>query len=239
MNTITFEGVNLGSQINIEHLVFKQLQYGTHRGKQDGSPGDWLIRAFYELPSEVQKRISDAVNKALCHSSSDIRVEALRVLSICPEMIQSNFLLELMQNQFELFKGLRRSTESIDIDRGHDFVKLLASQLQGNEAKIFRHHMVFDPTYGESVMASLVKREPDWILEHITELVEPNLDLMGRRLKTVIFRLGLRQDKSRLRILVEKLAKKLPQLRKTIESLLEEYITDKQLRKELMSYFNN
>lgn len=154
----TFEGIDFQA-VDIPQLVQKQLAAGIYRGKWDNAPGDWLERAWQALPTEKAAQLAAAVHQALQSDSPDIRAEAVLTLDGCPQMADPAVLLNLAETQFDLFKGLRRSNDNPQTDRGRDFVQLTAGVTQGAGGRTFRRQMAQDPVYGMHVLASLTQND--------------------------------------------------------------------------------
>lgn len=199
---LTFEGVDFES--DVMHLVQVQLNNGIYRGKLDDASGDWLIRAWQALPQKEAQTMATAVNQCLINDSPDIRAEAVRTLDMCPEMADPTILLDLAKNRFELFRGLRRSSDSPQVDRGRDFVQLTASLASGDRGRDFRRQMAKDPVYGMNVLAALTQDDADWVVSHANELLNAQIDPDNSRLNIVIF--NLRKKPQQLTQLVTNLA---------------------------------
>ncbi len=198
-----FEGINLSAD-NLTKLVVEQLATGAYRGYNDLSPGDWLVRAWHALPSPTREQLAGAVNQALKHPSPPVRVEALRVLDMAPKMADPEVLLAIAESHFDLFRGLRRADDAVQVDRGRDFVQLTANVATGSSGSQFRHTMATDPVYGLHVLAALARLEPDWTVTHAADIVTSQLDADGTRLNILIF--NFRQDWPRMQQLVHNLA---------------------------------
>jgi hypothetical protein len=226
-----FEGVDLSAN-NLTKKVIEQLATGLHRGHDDSSPSDWLVRAWETIPSPKRAQLAEAVNEALTHSSPQVRTEALRTLDMAPKMADPNVLLGIAENQFELFRGLRRPNDAPQVDRGRDFVQLTASVATGASGSQFRHKMATDPDYGLHVLASLARLEPDWTVAHVADLVAPELDSDGTRLNILIF--NFRQDLARLQQLVGNLAT-VPSLHGRLRDSIQSKIKDSQSQAILLA----
>ena len=73
-----------------------------------------------------------------------------------------------------------------DFDRGRDLIRIASAVAQGKKGDEFRHKMVKEPSYGNSVLLSLARREPDWVLRHLSEIVNPRIDPEGKRVHILI-----------------------------------------------------
>jgi hypothetical protein len=228
-----FEGVDLGLTVDLDQLVAIQLSKGQYSGEQDQSPSDWLIRAWGKLSPEGQDCLSSSVHRVLLHESPTVRAEAVRTLDVCSHMAQPQLLLYLAEHHFDLFRGVRRAEDPPDMDRGSDFVQLVCAVAGGAEGSRFRREMAFDPTYGGDVLPSLVRHEPDWVVDHIARLVHLDLDPLGFRLQLLLSRLQGNTD--RLRRVVANLAGKGPALRARLRMLLRRQIHCPELYAELLA----
>lgn len=189
------------TQSNTEALVVKQLAEGTYRHAGDSAPSDWVARVWQDLPSKEAGWVAMAVHNALLHETPTIRAEALRTLDIAPKMANGYFLLDVVQNHFDLFRGLQRKGDSPNADRGRDLVLLTAGVVSGELAHDFRRTMATDPDYGLHVLASLTQKDVDWVVENGAKLVNDQLDPTGVRLGVILF--NLRKDEKRLTQLVK------------------------------------
>lgn len=227
-----FEGVDF-SKVGVTQLVADQLATGNYRGREDGAPGDWLVRAWQALPEKEAEWVATAVNQALQNDSADIRAEAVRTLDICPQMADPASLLDLAETQFDLFRGLRRSTDGPQVDRGRDFVQLTASVADGERGRAFRRRTALDPVYGLHVLAVLVQKDADWVVAEADELFNVQIDPEGTRLTIAFF--NLRQNSQLLAQLVKKLAQSQPPLHGRLQDTIRAKVRDEQQQRQLLA----
>ena len=191
------------SESGISNLLIKQLAEGTYRNRGDSAPSDWVARAWKDLPQKEAGWVTTAVHDALLHEDPTVRSEALRTLDVAPKMADGGFLLDVVHNHFDLFRGLQRVGDSVDADCGRDLVMLTAGVLSGQKGRDFRRHMATDPDYGLQVLATLTRDDGDWVVEHSPQLVNDTLDPNEVRLGVILF--NLRKDEMRLIQLVRRL----------------------------------
>jgi len=146
---------------DLTRLVADQLATGRYRGREDSAPGDWLARAWHALPADERPRLTAAIHAALTHADPQVRVEAVRLLDGNPRMADPERLLDLVEQHWDLFKGLRSPLDPPGVDRGSDLVRLVADRASGSRGTHFRKNMSRDPVYGIHVLAALADEEPD------------------------------------------------------------------------------
>ncbi len=225
-----FEGVAFTGDLT--QLVADQLATGRYRGREDSAPSDWLDRAWHALPASDRSRLTDAIHRALTHADPQVRSEALRFLDGNPRLADSQRLLDLVENHWYLFKGLRSPLDSPDTDRGNTLVQLAADCATGERGARFRKSMAFDPEYGDWVLAALAEEESEWAAEHIHELVAPALDPNGSRLTVLVF--NLQECPEVLRCAVINLAAHRPTLKAQLAKTIRAEVDSAELREELL-----
>ena len=226
----TFDGVDFSG--DLAQLVFDQLAKGMHRGREDSAPGDWLDRAWHALPPAERSPLTAAVHQALTHPNPAVRSEAVRLLDGNPSMANPTCLLELVEQHWDLFKGLRGPLDSPEVDRGHAMAQLTAHHAAGPRGELFRQTMARDPVYGENVLAALAYEETSWVIEHIHELVTPELDPNDVRLNVLVF--NLQQQPAMLRRAVANLLDRQPNLRERLAQVIRASVRSRRLRANLL-----
>ncbi len=226
----TFEGVEFTGDLT--QLVVEQLATGKYRGREDSAPGDWLDRAWHALPAAERSGLTSAIHKALTHSNPDVRAETVRLLDGNPRMADPQRLLEAFEQHWNLFKGLHGKNDSPGADRGRDLVQLTAARAEGTRGAHFRQKMAIDPVYGIHVLASLAEKEPAWAVEHIHELVTPELDPNGARLTVLVY--NLQQRPEALRSAVANLTSRQPALKAQLEKTIRAEVSPADLKAELL-----
>lgn len=186
---------------NVNQLVLEQFATGKHRGPSDTAPSDWVVRAWQALPAQAASWVASAVHNALLDTSPVVRAEALRTLDLAPKMMDVSFLLDVVQNHFDLFRGLKRSGDSANTDRGRDLVQLVAGGATGQHGRLFRRQMAIDPNYGIYVLAMLTREDADWVIQNSSQLVNQKIDSGGKRLEIILF--NLRKNETQLKQFVK------------------------------------
>ncbi len=229
------EGVRLGP--DWDRQVMDQLRVGLHRDKWDSGPADWLIRAWEALPAAGRERLSDAVHEALLHSEPKVRLRALGAIDMCSRMGQPDKLLKVASEHFELFRGLRQHNEPPDRDRGRTLVRLTAALVEGDQGRAFRRAMACDPVYGADVLAAQARSDPEWVLDHLRELLDPALDPRGHRLDILVF--NFRTSAGRLRRLVEELSGRERWPAELCAKVLRQHVRDEGRLRELLALLDS
>ncbi len=229
------EGVRLGP--DWDEQVASQLRFGLHRDKWDSGPGDWLIRAWKALPPAGRERLSDAVHGALLHAEPEVRLGALGTLDMCSKMGQPDKLLKIVTEHFELFRGLRGQNDPPDRDRGRTLVRLTGALVKRDRGRAFRRSMAYDPVYGTDVLAAQARSDPEWLLDHLRELLDPALDPRGHRLDVLVF--NFRTSASRLRRLLEELSDRDRWPAELCANVLREHVRDQDLLRELLAVLDS
>ncbi len=224
-------GVRLGP--DWDEQVAEQLRVGLHRDKWDSGPADWLIRAWDALPPAGRERLSDAVHRALLHAEPAVRLGALSTLDMCSKMGQPDKLLKAASEHFELFRGLRKRNDPPDRDRGRTLVRLTAALVEGDEGRAFRRAMAFDPVYGAGVLAAQARRDPEWLLDHLWELLDPALDPHGHRLDVLVF--NFRSSAGRLRRLLDELSDRDRWPAERCAKVLRKHVRDEDLLRQMLA----
>jgi len=227
---ISFEGMEFTGDLT--RLVADQLATGRYRGREDSAPGDWLARAWHALPADERPRLTAAIHAALTHADPQVRVEAVRLLDGNPRMADPERLLDLVEQHWDLFKGLRSPLDPPGVDRGSDLVRLVADRASGSRGTHFRKNMSRDPVYGIHVLAALADEEPEWAAEHIHELVTPALDPHGMRLKVLVY--NLRRRPAVLRKAVTVLAARQPACKARLTETIRAQVGAAALQAELL-----
>ncbi len=225
------QGVRLGP--DWDEQVAEQLRVGLHRDKWDSGPADWLIRAWKALPPAGRERLSDAVHRALLHAEPEVRLGALSTLDMCSKMGQPDKLLKVASEHLELFRGLRKRNDPPDRDRGRTLVRLTAALVEGDQGRAFRRVMAYDPVYGAGVLAAQARRDPEWLLDHLRELLDPALDPRGHRLDVLVF--NFRVSAGRLRRLLEELSDRDRWPAERCAKALREHVRDEELLREILA----
>jgi hypothetical protein len=226
-----YDGVEFGP--NVDELVIKQLKTGMYRSCHDSGPSDWLIRAWRNLSPNGQRRLSEAVHGALLNHSVEVRLGALRTLDICSSMIIPNKLLDIAINHLELFRDVHRSGDPPNFDRGRDLVRLASAVARGPKADAFRRKLVMEPNYGNSVLVSLARQEPNWVLKHLSEIVNSQIDPAGKRVHLLVS--GLKWFPKQLRRAVTLLTKREPGFSSHLKRAIKREISDPNLQAMLLS----
>lgn len=225
-----FDGVDFDGDLT--QLVFDQLATGMHRGREDSAPGDWLDRAWHALLPAERPPLTAAIHRALTHPNPEVRSEAVRLLDGNPSMADPQIVLDLVEQQWHLFKGLRGPLDPPGVDRGHTMAQLAAHLATGPRGVRFRQTMAHDPVYGINVLAALAENEPAWAAEHIHELVAPELDPSGARLNVLVF--NLQRQPALLHRAVANLAARQPNIRARLAQVICESVNSARLRAQLL-----
>lgn len=222
----TFEGVTFDESTNWERLVVEQLQSGTHRGRNDFAPGDWLVRAWKTLPSGYKGQLENAIYDALTHSDEDVRMGALRIIDGGLGKLQYSRILPLAETQLGQPEGERGGQFSVDLVR-------LASGATGSKGKRFRRKLALDKTHGVGVLAATVRYDVAWVIDNAARLVDESIDPQGKRLPILLFNL-FRHHKKELEQFVKAL-KDEPQMRLRLSQVIKDEVSDKALRDRLLA----
>jgi hypothetical protein len=225
-----FDGVDFNGDLT--QLVFDQLATGMYRGREDSAPGDWLDRAWHALPAAEQPLLTAAIHRALAHPNPEVRSEAVRLLDGNPSMANPEYLLDLVERQWDLFKGLRGPLDPPGIDRGHAMAQLAAHLATGPRGVHFRQTMARDLVYGMDVLAALAENETAWAVEHIHELVAPELDPSGTRLNVLV--VNLQRRPALLRRAVANLVARQPNIQARLAQVISESVNSARLRAQLL-----
>lgn len=225
-----FDGVDFSG--DLAQLVFDQLATGMHRGREDSAPGDWLDRAWHALTAAERPPLTAAIHQALTHPNPEVRSEAVRLLDGNPSMADPATLLDLVEQHWDLFRGLRGPLDAPEVDRGHAMAQLAAHHGAGPRGERFRQAMARDPVYGVNVLAALAEEETAWAVEHIHELVNPELDPTGVRLNVLVF--NLQRQPAMLRRAVANLLDRQPNLRERLGQVIRACVRSRRLRAALL-----
>ncbi len=225
-----FEGVDFTGDLYL--LVVEQLAAGRYRGREDSAPGDWIDRAWRALPPAVQAQLTAAIHQALTHPDPEVRAGAVRLLDGNPRIADPQRLLDLAENHWELFRGLRGPLDPPDVDRGRALLQLAAHHASGLRGAQFRQRMALDPEYGICVLAALAENEPAWAAEHIHELAAPELDPHGARLTVLVYNLQRRPET--LRQAAARLAGRYPGLMARLAQTIRAEVRSAALKKSLL-----
>lgn len=225
------------TNINTSKTIEEQLRTGLYRDKFDTGPSDWIVRIWQSLPQKEAGWVTEAVHQALQHELPEVRINAIATLSSCPQMAQAEILLNLAETQFELFKGLRRTTDNEQVDKGRDFVQLVASLATGSRGREFRRRVSLDPIYGLHVLASLTQQDGDWVIDNASILVNQQIDPNQTRLQIILF--NFRKDEKRLTQFIEKVKELhlIPQ--DALIKAIKAKIKDTQLQNKLVGKLNH
>lgn len=225
------------SKADTAKLIEEQLKSGLYRDKFDSGPSDWIVRTWPSLPDQEAGWVREAVHQALQHELPEVRINAITTLSSCPQMAQVELLLNLIETQFELFKGLRRPTDNEQVDKGRDFVQLVASLTTGSRGREFRRRVSLDPIYGLHVLASLTQQDGDWVIDNASTLVNQQIDPNQTRLQIILF--NFRKDEKKLMQFVEKVRELQLIPQDELIKALKAKIKDTPLQTKLVDKLNN
>jgi hypothetical protein len=225
-----FEKVSFNG--DLIQLVTEQLATGKYRGREDSAPGDWLARAWHALPRTERSHLTAAIHQVLTHSNPQVRAEAVRLLNGNRCMADPQRLLNLVEQHWDLFRGLRGPQDAPGIDRGCDLVQLVADRVRGSHGAYFRQTMALDPVYGIHVLAALAEEDTVWTAEHIHELVTPELDPNGSRLNVLVY--NLQQWPEAMQNALANLAGRQPALKERLAQVIRSEVRSSELRNELL-----
>lgn len=225
-----FDGVDFSG--DLDQLVAEQLASGMHRGREDSAPCDWIERVWHALTPAEQSRLIAAVHQALTHPNPEVRSGALRLLDGNASWGDPQYLLDLIEQRWDLFEGLRGPLDPPDMDRGHTLVRVAAHLARGARGTQFRRAMALDPVYGINVLAALSGDEPVWAADHIHELAAPELDPTGARLRVLVF--NLQRSPGRLRRAVVNLAARQPNLRARLAETIRAEVGSTMIQRRLL-----
>ena len=231
---VEYQGVDFSEEVNLDELVVNQLQNGIYRSTMDNGPSDWLKGALLELPQKTAKKLIMSIQNALNNKSADVRVGALNLFDSFPERADREFLYKLATEHFDLFKGLRHQLDAPNTDRGHDFVRILATILKDKKGVELRRKMAMDINYGMSVLAITAKEDLIWLQTKANELFNSKIDAKGIRFGIVIF--NMRKNAPELTILIKKLARSQPDFHNQMHNKILNHIRDEVLQRKLLSF---
>jgi hypothetical protein len=157
-----FENVHLGPTVDLDDLVAKQLENGLLRGRQDGRPADWLVRAWFEpkLSPALRQRLAASIHRGLSHPNLNVVAEAVAALDGCPQMQDSAALNSFAAVDSEdaqdrlttLFRQLRAQDSR---DRGADLLRIILQHATLPSAIRLSRSLALSKEFGRVTLAYL------------------------------------------------------------------------------------
>jgi len=226
----SFEGVIFDDKL--EDAIKDQLEWGTHRNREDSGPGDWVLRAWYAVSHEGKQKLSRIIHRMLLNDSLKVRLNALSVLDVCSPMVIPEILVDIAIYHFELFEGAHYPGISQDRDRGQDLLHLAAAHGKDKLADAFRRKAAMDKEYGSSVLISLVESDSTWTLKNLKKIINPEIDPEGTRLHILVK--GLKPNSQKLQQAIKELIRIHPPWSKKLADILQQELKNPKIYLKLL-----
>lgn len=225
---IVVNGVQIGPQSDLVNLFRRALKgeavfpSRTAFGPEDGVTS--VVEATRGTP--LEPRVRDAILSLLVDSDARVRAGAVMAIETFPRVFDGPVLLQILDEKPGLFRGVPAIARGFT-DIYWELLRAIAGT--GSQSPIVLERLrssVTDPTNGHWVVAGLTRADPDWVLDHATNVVAAQ----PSRVNAVLANLN---DPKKREQFITGLRRESDGFRKEAAERLDRVVTDPQQRERL------
>jgi hypothetical protein len=175
MDTLVFDGVELGPSTDYVSLLRRQLKYGSVWNEVgDTGPEEGLWRVFdHAAGTEVAARLFDALIELMTDNDIEVRSGAVGLAFDYTDNLDPARLLALLTGHPSMFVGVKPAgTRKGSPDLAWTLRQAIAGHTTGNPEVIkYLRETSRDPENGVRILGGLAIDDPEWIVKNAPEVV--------------------------------------------------------------------
>jgi len=174
-DSFDFDGVQLGPSTDYVRLVRQQLRNGSVWPSGDSGPVQGVRRAIDAAEgTSAERRLLDALLKLLGDDDTVVRTGAVHLAWDYADKLNPEILLKALNEQPTLYEGVKPVDlpQSYMPDLAWGLISAMnASPKPDGEVIARLRRAAEDPINGFRVFGGLAAHDPDWLIEHASNLV--------------------------------------------------------------------
>jgi HEAT repeat protein len=226
---VIINGVQIGPSTDLRSLLKSQLLEGTLlAGRYDESSEEGIWSLFRAAKgTTLEPRLVEAVGELITDPDERVRSGAVDLAQAFAEKFQAGDLLAVLTDQAKLFEGVASPTSG-QPDLAWGLLRAIAAAKNWTPKVASRiRSAALDPVNGLSVLAGLVNHDPNWVIEHLQQLVTDQ----PVRAEVILFRL---KDPILRERLVRAIPNESPSLKQLIAGAVAKEIRDEGEKRKLL-----
>jgi hypothetical protein len=174
-DSFNFDGVQLGPSTNFVKLIRQQLKDGSVWPSGDSGTEQGVRRAIYAAAgTAAEHQLMDALLQLLDDEDISVRTGAIGLLWENARKVDPRVLLQALNDHPHLYDGVKPvdAPQSYMPDLAWGLIQAMNASPRPDSQVIARlRRAAEDPDNGFRVFGGLAAHDPDWLIEHASELV--------------------------------------------------------------------